>query len=62
MVIETGVNGILIPVADEGALYEAMIQIVEDSELASSLSLNALKVNDEYSLQKITKQWECLLD
>ena len=61
LVIKNNVNGILIPVGDEIALIKAMNKIANDSDFASRLSKESLKVREEYSIDKIIKRWEELL-
>ena len=58
---KNNVNGILIPVGDEIALIKAMNKIANDSDFASRLSKESLKVREEYSIDKIIKRWEELL-
>ncbi|MBQ7410443.1 MAG: glycosyltransferase family 4 protein [Clostridia bacterium] len=60
MVIENGVNGILIPVGDEDALVNSMLKIVEDTEFAQQLSQKSILIKEKYSIEKIAKQWEKL--
>lgn len=50
-------NGILIPVNDDNALLSAMKSIADNKELAEAYSKEALKVRDEFSIDKIGKQW-----
>ena len=50
-------NGVLIPVNDDDALLSAMKSIADNKELAESYSKEALKVRDEFSIDKIGKQW-----
>lgn len=57
MVITHGENGMLVPVGDTQAMYEAMRQVLRDPVLAKKLSHNALKVRDEYPLRRIAKRW-----
>ena len=57
MVIKSGENGILVPVGDTQAMYEAMRSVLKDPALASKLSQNAIKVRDEFPLWKIAKRW-----
>lgn len=51
--IEDGENGLLIPVRDKEALIKAMIRIASDDAFAASLSENAAKVRDKYSVGSI---------
>ena len=57
MVIKSGENGILVPVGDTQAMYEAMRSILKDPALADKLSQEAIKVRDEFPLWKIAKRW-----
>ena len=50
-------NGILVPVGDTQAMYEAMRSVLKDPALAAKLSQNAIKVRDEFPLWKIAKRW-----
>ncbi len=57
MVIENKKNGLLVPVGDKQALFEAMNIVFSNEELAVTLSINALKIKDELSQEKITGEW-----
>lgn len=59
--IEDGVNGLLVPVGDAQATYLAMKRVIEDEELAKTLSINASKLRDKLSLEHIAKKWMELL-
>lgn len=61
MLIESGVNGILVPVGDERALADAMIRIARDSVFAEHLGQEAVKVKENYSIKKITDMWEDII-
>lgn len=61
MVIKNGYNGMLIPVDDKGALYEAMIKIEESEEFREKISSNALNVRNEYSLDRIWNEWSKII-
>lgn len=58
LMIKNNVNGILIPVGDTKALVNAMLKIIENKEFAESIACEAKKVREEYSLEKVCKQWE----
>lgn len=60
-VIENGKNGVLIPVGDTAALFNAMCKIVEDEDFAGLLSSNATNVRNDYNADLICKKWETLL-
>ena len=55
--IEDGVNGILVPVGDHKALYQAMKTIIEDSELSNKLSAEAIKIRNKYPARIIAEEW-----
>ena len=57
MVITSGENGILVPVGDTKAMYEAMRSVLKDPTLATKLSQEAIKVRDKFPLCKIAKRW-----
>lgn len=57
MVIQNGVNGMLVPVGDTEGFYKAMKKIVDDKEFAQHLSKEALKVNDLFPIEKISNRW-----
>lgn len=51
--IENNVNGLLVPVGDRKAMTEAMLKIASDEELTETLSVNAVKVRERYSMESI---------
>ena len=57
MMIENNVNGILVPVGDTKAMYQAMKTIIENPEFAEKISKNAIKINDDLRQEKICKMW-----
>lgn len=61
MMIQSGKNGILVPVGDEKALSEAMIKLAENPEYAAALGQRALKVREDYSIRKIADMWEKII-
>ncbi|MDD6202993.1 MAG: glycosyltransferase [Lachnospiraceae bacterium] len=62
MCIDTGNNGILIPVGDVNALVEALNKIAGDGQYAKRLSQNAVLVRERFSEENIVKMWEELLE
>ena len=50
-------NGLIVPMNDSDAMYHAMKEFVENPELAEKCSLNAAKIRDKLSAEKITQQW-----
>ena len=61
MMIRHGENGLLTPVGDEAALYEAMKRLAEDPELAARLGREAAKVRRELSIEQIAGRWEAVI-
>lgn len=56
-IIQTGINGLLVPNGDIQALADAMMKEMEDEAYRKMLSLNARKVVDTYSEQAVMSQW-----
>ena len=59
--ITDGENGLLVPVQDAEALYQAILRVIEEKDLADNLSLNAIKIREELSLDRMTEKWMSLL-
>ncbi|MFC1993394.1 glycosyltransferase [Chloroflexota bacterium] len=59
-VITDGVNGILAPVADENALADAILQLLKDKELSAKLAQAGRKRAEDFTVEKITKEYEAL--
>lgn len=57
MYIEDGVSGLLTPVGDSKGLANAMYRVATELELANTLSTNAAKVREKYSLSKIADEF-----
>lgn len=51
--INDGINGILIPVGDRQQLVNSMKRLAANPEFASFISSNAVKIRDQYPIQKI---------
>lgn len=56
-IIQTGINGLLVPNGDIQSLADAMMKVMEDEAYRKMLSLNARKVVDTYSEQAVMSQW-----
>ena len=56
-IIQTGINGLLVPNRDIQALADAMMKVMEDEAYRKMLSQNARKVVDTYSEQAVMSQW-----
>lgn len=61
MVIENGVNGILVPVGDETALVNAMQSVLSDKIFAKKIADKAKQISEELSQTKIAEKWYELL-
>ena len=57
MLIEDGVNGILVPKNDAQGIADAIIRIFKDKELREKLSREAYKITEKYTEEKIAEQW-----
>ena len=57
MFINNMENGILIPVDDKQSLIDSLQQIASNNSLAKKLSVNASKIRDTLSVEKIAKLW-----
>lgn len=56
MMIEDHVNGLLVPMKDVNALYLAMKEVIENPELAETMSRNAVKIKDRLRPEVICRQ------
>lgn len=56
-IIQSGINGLLVPNGNIQALADAMMKVMEDEAYRKMLSLNARKVVDTYSEQAVMAQW-----
>lgn len=57
MAIQNGVNGILVPVGDQKAIAEAMCRIADDPVYSKELQMEAIKVRERFSINKIASTW-----
>ena len=57
MMIENGVNGLLVPVGDQQAIENAICRIIEDQEFSDKLSLESVKIKDKLTPEKISREW-----
>lgn len=62
MLIKDYENGILVPVGDRKAMSEAMIRLANDRKLADRISVKAAESKKEYSIEKIAKMWEQVIN
>lgn len=61
MMIENRKNGLLTPIRDTQALYQAMKEIIEDPDLAQRLSAEAVKIREQLSIENIADQWDTMI-
>jgi glycosyltransferase involved in cell wall biosynthesis len=61
MLIEDGVNGLLVPVSDVYRLAHALERLMEDAQLRTTLGQNALAVRDTYSRERVMPLWDSVL-
>lgn len=59
--IEDGVDGLLVPQNDAGAMAKAVLRIASSPELASRLSRNARAKAERFDWSRILPEWERLL-
>ncbi len=62
MVIQDGVNGLLVPVRDTEAMYRAMKRVIEEPGLAQRLGDEACKVRERFAIERIAKEWLGVLE
>lgn len=62
MMIDSGVNGVLVPVNDIQSLASAMSRIADNDEFAQSLSMRAREVIDRFSAPLIGNMWLNVLE
>jgi GalNAc-alpha-(1->4)-GalNAc-alpha-(1->3)-diNAcBac-PP-undecaprenol alpha-1,4-N-acetyl-D-galactosaminyltransferase len=61
-VIDNMVNGILVPVNEEEKLVKSIDLLLSNEKLRNKISLESSKVKNNFSLQKIAKEWENFVD
>lgn len=61
MLIRHGVNGLLVPVGDEGALVGSMRSMVKDPLYAEALGTEARKIRHEVDPQVVFASWEAFI-
>jgi glycosyltransferase involved in cell wall biosynthesis len=50
-------NGLLVPNGDIQGLADAMIRVMQDDNLRKEMGMNARKVVEKYSEEKVMKKW-----
>lgn len=61
-VLENGKSGLLVPLADEDALAEGILELLEKRELANAFSAEAKKRAAEFTVEKIMEEYETLFN
>lgn len=62
VLIQDGVNGLLIPVGDEAAMTAAILKLIENPELRRSLGQEARKIREIAGTDEIYHQWKDYLE
>ena len=62
MLINDHANGILVPVGDRKALCDAMKGLAENKEFAERISIEAAKLKESYSVEKIVDMWREMIN
>ena len=60
--IADGENGLLVPMNDVEQLYLAMKRMITDNSLREKCSLNAYKIRDQLTVEKISQKWLDFID
>lgn len=58
MMISHEGNGMLVPVGDKDALVEAILKLIENKDMAYSISRKAIDTCKQYSLDSIVQMWK----
>ena len=58
----SGENGLLVPVGDEDALYEAMCKLADDETYADWLGQHAAGIRTRLDEELVAKQWRRYLE
>lgn len=61
LAIKNNINGLLIPVGDEGALVEAMCKVAGNTEFSNNISDEATKIGQLFSIEQVCAIWEQIL-
>lgn len=58
MLIENGVNGVLVPVCDEDSLIKEMKRLIQNEKLRSDMGQKGRSIKQICEIEKISNQWE----
>lgn len=61
-IIADGVTGVFVPPADEGALAQAILRVLQDGELRRELSANGPLRAADFAIERIVPQYEALFE
>ena len=57
LMIESGTNGLLVPVGDEEAMANAMAYCIDHPEIARAMGRKAAEIRNRYNVAEIASQW-----
>jgi GalNAc-alpha-(1->4)-GalNAc-alpha-(1->3)-diNAcBac-PP-undecaprenol alpha-1,4-N-acetyl-D-galactosaminyltransferase len=57
VLIESGINGIIVPAGDIDAMSDALIRLIENDDLRKSISKEAVNIRKTNSLESISRKW-----
>lgn len=57
-VIQSGINGILVPVRDENALIKALMYLLSNQSIAKEFSINAKRTAEKFKPQTVYQEWK----
>ncbi|WP_077297936.1 glycosyltransferase [Virgibacillus pantothenticus] len=60
-IIRDGIDGYLVEKGSQKKLAEKIVQIMEDDNIRKKLSINAIEVNNRFSVENYAKSWKKLL-
>ncbi len=60
-IVRDGVDGVLVPAEDVGALSSAMARLIADPQLRQRMGAAAAEVSDRFSVERIASLWERIL-
>ena len=58
LLVEHGVNGLLVPCGDAAAVAEGLLRLAGDAVLSDSIAQNAVKIAEKFPQGPIADQWE----
>jgi len=61
LMIQNGVNGVLVPVGDAEAMYRGMKKVIEDPDFAERIASEAYRVREQYPIEKVSVMWTDLM-